>query len=117
MIASGGQGPGEDISEALAMQKGLIKRGIDKSRILLEDQSTDTHENIEFSKKLIPIQAKIGVIVTNDFHLYRSIMNARDQGLQVHGLPAKTPLITVPKSYIREYLAITKYYLVKYILN
>lgn len=111
VIASGGKGPGEDISEAVAIKTALIEQGIDEFRIKLEDQSTDTYENIKFSKKLLPDNAKSGLLVTNDFHIFRSKMIAEDEGLQVNGLPAKTPVQAVVKSYIREYLALTKYYL------
>lgn len=116
-IASGGQGPGEDISEAECIKRELQKLGINESRIVLEGKSTDTYENIRFSKKLIPKSAKDGVVVTNDFHLYRALSLAADANLKVQGLPAETPLIAVPKSYIREYLAITKYYLVTSLAN
>ncbi|MCM3764275.1 YdcF family protein [Neobacillus niacini] len=117
VIASGGQGRGEDISEAESIKRELLKQGISKSRIILENQSTDTYENIAFSKKLIPSEAKLGVVVTNAFHLYRGVSIARDQGLEVDGLPAETPIQAVVKSYFREYLAITKFYLKRYILD
>lgn len=110
-IASGGQGPGEDITEAEAIKRGLIAHGIASDRILLEDKSTDTVENIRYSKELIPNHLKTGLIVTNDFHLYRAKSIAKDHGLNLQGIPAETPTIAIPKSYIREYLAITKYYL------
>ncbi|MEH7179568.1 YdcF family protein [Neobacillus vireti] len=113
-IASGGQGAGEEISEAEAIKRGLIARGINRNRILLEDHSTDTVENIKFSKKLTPNNLQTGLLVTNDFHLYRAKSIAKDQGLDLEGLPAKTPAVAIPKSYGREYLAITKYYLVKF---
>lgn len=111
VIVSGGQGVDEDISEAEVMRKGLVDKGIDEGRIIIEDQSTSTYENIIFSKKLIPSDLKTGVLVTNDYHLYRASMVARQEGLEVTGLPAKTPVISLVKSYVREYLAITKYYL------
>ncbi len=117
VIASGGKGLGEDISEAESIKRELVKQGISESRIVLEDRSTDTYENIKFSKKLIPPQAKAGVVVTNTFHLYRAISIAKDQGLVVDGLSAKTPWTAVVKSYTREYLAITKYYLKRYIFD
>ncbi|MGG1674434.1 YdcF family protein [Neobacillus sp. NRS-1170] len=117
VIASGGEGPGEDISEAESIKRELIKKGISESRIILEDKSTDTYENIRFSKKLIQKGAKAGLIVTNNFHMYRAISIARDNELEVEGIPAKTPLIAVPKSYFREYLAITKFYLKRYFLD
>jgi uncharacterized SAM-binding protein YcdF (DUF218 family) len=110
-IASGGKGPGEDISEAEAIKKELMEHGIDRSRILLEDRSTDTYENIGYSKKLLPENAKTGLLVTNDFHIFRSKMIAEDAGLKLDVLPASTPVQAILKSYIREYLALTKYYL------
>jgi uncharacterized SAM-binding protein YcdF (DUF218 family) len=117
VIASGGKGHGEDISEAKSIRRELVKQGINKTRIILEDQSTDTYENINFSKKFIPEGARLGLVVTNNFHLYRAVSIARDNGLDVQGLPAKTPWIAVPKSYSGEYLAITKFYLKRYILD
>ncbi|MFJ7747370.1 YdcF family protein [Peribacillus sp. NPDC097295] len=110
-IVSGGRGPGEDITEAEAMKQGLIKLGIAEARIILEDQSTSTKENIAFSKGLIPDPSSVGLIVSNDFHLYRAVKMAENEGLVMTGVPAKTPKIALVKSYIREYLAITKYYL------
>lgn len=112
VIASGGKGPGEDISEAESIKRELVAKGINESRIILEDRSTDTYENIRFSKKLIPSSAKLGLIVSNNFHMYRALSIAHDQGLAVQGLPAETPSMAVVKSYSREYLAITKYYLI-----
>ncbi|MED4228345.1 YdcF family protein [Neobacillus cucumis] len=117
VIASGGMGPGEDISEAEAIKKELVKQGINESRILLEDHSTNTYENIKFSKKLISPKSKSIVVVTSTFHLYRAISLAHYQGLSVDGLPAKTPWLAVFKSYSREYLAITKFYLERYLLG
>ena len=116
-IASGGKGPGEDISEAEAIKRELVSQGINESRILLEERSRDTYENIEFSKEFIPPNAELGVVVTNTFHLYRALSIAYYQGLHVEGLSAKTPWSAVIKSYSREYLAITKFYLERYIIG
>jgi uncharacterized SAM-binding protein YcdF (DUF218 family) len=112
-VASGGQGPGEDISEAECIKRELVKRGIKASRIILEDRSTDTYENIKYSKALLPHDSKNGLVVTNNYHLFRSCMIGKDNDLKLTGLPAKTPWLAIPKSYIREYLAITKYYIIK----
>ncbi|MFK4389375.1 uncharacterized SAM-binding protein YcdF (DUF218 family) [Peribacillus frigoritolerans] len=67
VIVSGGKGPGEVISEAKAMQQGLIAQGIEEARIMMEDKSTTTHENIVFSKELIPDTAASGLIVAMTF--------------------------------------------------
>ena len=117
VVVSGGQGDDEDISEALSMSRYLMENGIGKERILLEDRSTSTYENIKYSKEFIPENAKLGIIVTNDYHLYRSIQIAKDADLKVEGLPAKTPQITLLKAYSREYLSVTKYYVETYFLK
>ncbi|MFD1778352.1 YdcF family protein [Fredinandcohnia salidurans] len=117
LIASGGMGPGEDITEAEAMRRKLVEKGISESSIYLEDCSTSTYENIKFSKELIPEDAKLGIVVTNDYHLYRSVQIAKDANLKVEGLPAKTPKITLVKAYGREYLSVTKYYVEKFFLK
>ncbi|KAB2440380.1 YdcF family protein [Bacillus luti] len=109
-IVSGGQGKGEDISEALAMKQGLMKQNIAEDRIIMEDKSTSTDENITFSKPLIPANMKKGMIVTNDFHMFRAKKIAAKQGLQLEGLPAKTPKPIIISSNVREYLAITQYW-------
>lgn len=109
-IVSGGQGSGEEISEAEAMKRGLLKKGIEESRVIMEDRSTSTYENIKYSNQLIPGGAKRGFLVTNDFHVYRAEKIAASQGLNLQGISAKTPRVALIKSYVREYLAITKFY-------
>ncbi|PMU55070.1 cytoplasmic protein, partial [Pseudomonas sp. GP01-A3] len=89
------------ISEAECMKIELIKLGIEENRIIKEDLSTNTYENMKFSKNFIKENEK-GIIVTNDYHLFRSIKLAEKQGLQIVGLPAKTPTVILPTAYIRE---------------
>ena len=50
ILVSGGQGPDEPISEALAMQRYLIQHGVPQSSIIMESQSTNTFENFYYSK-------------------------------------------------------------------
>lgn len=52
-VVSGGQGPDEDISEALCMYRYLEDKGIDASRLYMEDTSTSTQENLENSLQVI----------------------------------------------------------------
>ena len=80
VIVSGGQGKGEDITEAEAMEIYLWEHGIEKERILKETASTTTRENLRFSKALFtPEIVKVG-IVTNNFHLHRSCALANRLG-------------------------------------
>ncbi len=71
-VLSGGQGPGEDISEARAMYNALTDRGIDPERLILEEQSANTRQNLQNSLALLPDDYhKTVAIVTNDFHMGR----------------------------------------------
>ena len=107
-IVSGGQGPDELISEAEAMRRGLEAKGITVDRILLEDASTSTEENLTFSKKFIPEGASV-VIVTSKFHVYRALHVAGECGYRkVSGLGADNVIWLNPANYLRECLAVVK---------
>jgi len=108
VIVSGGKGPDEDISEAEAMRAYLVEKGIAEERIIMEDKSTDTAQNIEFSKKLME-ENKSVVIVTSGFHLYRGLGIAKKQGIeQVEGLGASTVPFLVVNYYVRECFGVIK---------
>ncbi|MBR3772327.1 MAG: YdcF family protein [Clostridium sp.] len=108
IIVSGGQGNGEDITEAQAMYDYLVGRGIAPDRILKEEQSTNTNENIMYSKEMMD-DAEYVVIVTNRFHLYRGTRIAKKQLTQkVEGLGAKTGNILFLNYFVREAFAVVK---------
>lgn len=110
LIASGGQGANEDISEAECIRSTLVEMGLDESRILLEDQSRDTIENIRNSYELIEDKNSEVGIVTNGFHIWRSVSIAHSQGHEnVSGVPAKT-LMPVGIHYtVREFFGYLKW--------
>lgn len=108
VIVSGGQGEGEDVSEAQAMHDYLVDKGLDETRILMEEESTNTKENIEFSKHFLHPDDYV-VIVTNRFHLYRGTQIARNQlAAKVEGLGAETGTALFINYYVREAFAIVK---------
>lgn len=112
VIVSGGKGPGEDVTEAYAMAEYLKAKGIDESRMLLEEQSQNTDENIRYSKELMESPDASVVLVTNHFHVFRGVRVAEKQGLSnVEGLGAPTKWYTVPNQYLREGFAVLKYLL------
>ena len=106
VIVSGGQGEDEDIPEAHSMRNYLMARGIDESRILIEDQSTNTYENVKFSMDLYDV--KHAVVVSNTYHLYRTKIIAKRLGMKMEALAAETPMRSKRKMYVREYAAIMK---------
>lgn len=109
-IVTGGQGADEDRTEASVMANYLIKHGIAEDRVLLEDQSTTTYENLLFAKKLLPENTASITIISNDFHLKRATVLARKLGLKADVVAAPTPKVVNTKSRIRERLAIIKAY-------
>lgn len=111
VIVAGGQGEGEWITEASAMAQYFIKNGISEDRIILEELSTNTNENFKFSREIIGEEIKELVVVTNDFHLYRSLVIAKRQGFEPYPLAAETPWVVKGKLWSREYVAILKTWL------
>lgn len=109
-IVTGGQGADEDRTEASVMADYLIEHGIAEERVLLEDQSTTTYENLLFAKKLLPENTASITIISNDFHLKRATILARKLGLKADVVAAPTPKVVNTKSRIRERLAIIKAY-------
>lgn len=109
VIVSGGQGVDEGISEAQCMSEYLMEHGILAERILLEDQSTNTQENLEFSKKFCDIENDRIVIISNDFHIFRSGLIAKKMGYQkVSGQSAPSLWYLIPTNYVREFIAVVK---------
>ena len=110
VILSGGKGRGEDISEAEAMRRYLVEKGISEDRMLLEDQSVNTDENIRNSRALMKEQDAFVVIATNRFHLLRAEGIARKQGIRkVQGIGQYVRVDTIPNCYLREVIAVWKY--------
>ena len=109
IIASGGQGPDEKISEAQAIQNYLVEQGMDPNQILLEDQSTTTYENLLYSKKIMEARKADykALFVTNDYHVFRTSLYARRLKMKnAQGVGCRTAFYYWPNAFIREYVAI-----------
>ena len=88
-ILSGGKGADEPISEAQCMFNELTKRGISPERLILEDESRDTNQNIRNSLNLMPGDAEFGV-VSNNFHVYRAVrISEKISGKEVSGIASE----------------------------
>lgn len=112
-VVSGGQGDGEDISEAEAMKRYLEQNGIAAERIIKEDRSTSTRENLEYSFEIIRSAGadpeKDAAVVTSEYHIYRTQLIAHSMGVSIRGIPAETTHITVKVNYfIREAFGVVK---------
>jgi len=103
-IVSGGQGKNEIVSEASVMYRYLTENGIAKDRIYMEDASTDTLENLKYSRKILEEQKlpEEVALATNDYHAYRAKQYARREGLTAEVIPAPTIWWLWPTSIVRE---------------
>lgn len=131
LVLSGGKGPGEDISEARAMYEYLQYNGIPADKLLIEDQSSDTVQNIEFSSAVIERQEynreqaarahlmefyrerqdgdtiKIGILTSN-YHIFRAELIARKLDVETVGVAASCDPILAVHLWIREAFAVLK---------
>lgn len=113
MLVSGGQGPDEPITEALAMKRYLIANGVPEKRILMEEQSTNTYTNFLYSKPII--EGRFGkseqfLCVTSQFHILRSLRLAEKVGLKFYGLGSHTPYHFFSIALIKDFLGVMYQY-------
>lgn len=108
-IVSGGKGQNEPCSEAEAMRDYLLRRGISAERILLEDQSKNTRENIANSARLLnPERDRVGIL-SSDFHVYRGKAIAKKAGYrEVFAVSARSNRLYLLNNMLRESLALVK---------
>ena len=110
-VPSGGQGSDEVVSEAECMKCYLMDQGIPEERILKEDKSVNTYQNMAFSKKVIEAdsgdlsKAQIAFSTTN-YHVFRGYTLAEKLGIKVKGISAKTKLYFFPNAFLREFIGL-----------
>lgn len=112
VIVSGGQGKGEDVTEAEAMSDYLNSKGIDERQIHKEDTSTSTWENLKNSSNLIGDLSQPVAVVTNNFHLYRAIRIGKKTGFSnLHGIAASSNPVLQLNYLVREFFAVLAFWL------
>lgn len=109
IIASGGQGGDEKISEAQAIYNYILEEtDVSKESVLLEDKSRTTYENLLFSKEIGEqlVENPCFLFVTNDYHVFRTSTYARKLNMKGDGLGCRTAGYYIPSAFIREYVAL-----------
>ena len=103
LVLSGGKGPDEEISEAECMRRYLTQHGLEEERLLQEDRSESTEENLRFSDQLYDLKgASVGVL-SNNFHVYRALRLAEGMGYQkAAGIAAPSDFGMLPHNILRE---------------
>lgn len=115
VILCGGQGRGEDITEARCMYDALVKAGVAESRLHLEEESATTAENLLNAKAMLRelgLDAKQvrAACVTGEYHVFRAEQMAADAGLTMFGVPSEMPWWWLRANYYtREFFAVWKW--------
>ena len=102
LIMSGGQGADEVISEAEAMRNYALEQGIAAEDIIMENQATNTEENLTYSYSLMKPNSRFA-LVTNYYHVFRALLLARKSGIKCIGYGAKTKFYFSLNAFIREF--------------
>ena len=114
IVVCGAQGSNEPAPEAHVMRDWLVARGVPAEKILMDDASFNTRQNLENAKKVLPDNVERVLIVTSKYHLPRSMALASDIGFDAEGVGSPIKLIYWPKNHYREALAWVKYLLQKW---
>lgn len=93
-------------SEAQVICDELVKRGIEKERIVLEDKSRTTAQNFINAQKLLALESKRVAFLSSEFHLMRADMIAKRCGVECGTVAAPSPKKLLVKNYLREFWAI-----------
>ena len=112
-VLTGGQGEGEQVTEASAMATWLTARGIPAERLILEERATSTMENLAYSFALIPDVGTARMLVcSSEYHLCRAELMARALGHELGGVPARTTYPVLRLNYfIREAFGVVHFWL------
>lgn len=105
-LPTGGKGTDEKLSEAEAMQRYLLEHGVEPSRIKPETKSTNTRENMLFSKALVDSDDAKVIFSTSDFHVFRSGILASSLGWPIEGIGSKSKWYFWPNAAVREFIGL-----------
>lgn len=107
LIVSGGREPHQKMTEAAVMANYLVQHGLAPTMIIMEDQARNTYQNLMLTSHLVPARAKV-LVVTSDFHVLRTRLNAYRLRLHWTVVGAITPLRLRPLTYLRDYLGVIR---------
>ena len=113
-IVSGGQGGNEPFAEAVGMKDYLVKHGVSEDRILVEDKSLNTVQNMRYCADILEAdgvdigKTRIGII-TNNFHVFRCKGLAKKAGFaNACAFSAGSKPLYLPNNMLREFMGVCK---------
>ena len=118
IVVTGGKGVQEDVTEAYAMEKYLIEKGVNPDKIIKEEKAASTSENMKFSKEILDnrLDGNYSVaVITNAFHIYRGAEFAQRAEIEnITTLHADLEWYSVLPCYLRECFAVVKMWILGY---
>ena len=108
-VPSGGKGNDEIISEGEAIKRYLLENGISEDKIIKEDDSTSTEENVKLA--MDKMRDNFGsdgykaAFATTNYHVFRTGMLADKMGLKAEGIGSKTKAYFWINAFVREFIA------------
>ncbi len=109
-ILSGGSTGRSAVSEAQWIKQALLERGIAEDRLLTEEASMTTYENLLNARRILE-EKELGTavtIITNGFHQRRCAVIAKELGLRARHTSARTAWYLIPCCWVRECLLLWK---------
>jgi uncharacterized SAM-binding protein YcdF (DUF218 family) len=112
ILVTGGKGRQESVTEAVSMRRYLLEQGFPEDRILFKEQAKNTYENLKYSaevlRPLFPHGCRV-LVVTSDFHCFRSALIAKKFFKEVSVLPVLSAWYMWLNFYLRETLSLLNY--------
>ena len=108
IITSGGQGPDEPRPEGRAMREYLIDQGVDPNRVIAEEESRNTRENLEFSRRFLSRPDAQVTVTSSSYHVFRTALLTRQLGMNAHVLGARTAWYFLPSAVLREFVGVLR---------
>lgn len=116
LIVTGGKGPTDNFPVANAMAKWLYEQGVPYDKILIEDTASNTYENMKYSKQIaVENGFDSVVVVTSDFHIFRSMMIGEKFFDEISGTESKSEhTLKTTMCYIKEPFSIVKNFVLSF---
>lgn len=108
LILSGGSAH-KTITEAEAMKRYLLRKGIPENHLILENRSTTTQENVKCTSGILKHHKLSDVyLVTHDYHMYRALQLAKQAHIAASPAPIHSKVLFMPFHKTRESYALLK---------
>ncbi|GAA1170267.1 ElyC/SanA/YdcF family protein [Nesterenkonia xinjiangensis] len=108
LVTSGGQGQDEPVPEGDAMRDYLMSQGVTPDRVIAETASSNTAENLKFSRELLGDPQSSVLVVTSSYHVFRTALLTRKLGMRAHVIGPRTVWYYFPSVVIREFIGILR---------